>query len=54
MKRHNLTESDLIQAIHKNGFLSIEEIETAFFETNGKITIVPRQRPFTTGHRENK
>jgi len=42
MKLHNLSEDDLEQAAHKEGLHSIEEVSEAFFETDGKISIVPK------------
>ena len=44
MKRHNLSLDDLVQAGHKMGLPSIENIALAIFETDGKITIVPKIR----------
>jgi uncharacterized membrane protein YcaP (DUF421 family) len=44
MKRHHLSMDDLIQALHKKGFLNLDEIEEAFFETNGKISLIPKAK----------
>ena len=40
MKRHNLSLDDLEQAARKAGVNSISQVEKAFFETDGKISII--------------
>jgi len=42
MKRHNLSLDDLQQAARKAGLKSTDQIEEAFFETDGKISIIPK------------
>jgi uncharacterized membrane protein YcaP (DUF421 family) len=42
MKVHNLSMEDLEQAARKAGLKSIEQIEEAYFETDGKFSIIPK------------
>ena len=42
MRQHNLTLDDLEQAIRKAGFLSTDEIREAYFETDGKISVITK------------
>ena len=44
MKLHNLSLEDLEQAARKAGLKSIRDIDEAFFETDGKISIIPKNR----------
>lgn len=44
MKLHNLSQEDLEQAARKAGLKSIDEIDEAFFETDGKVSIIPKNR----------
>ncbi len=44
MKRHHISMEDLLQALHKKGFSALDEIEEAFFETDGKISLVPKAK----------
>ena len=43
MKRHHISREDLVQAMHKKGYSSLAEIGEAIFETDGKISLVPRK-----------
>jgi uncharacterized membrane protein YcaP (DUF421 family) len=42
MKQHNLSFEDLEQAARKSGLKSIAQVDTAFFETDGKVSIIPK------------
>jgi len=42
MKRHNVTMDDLMQSVRKKGFMKLEEIDEALFETDGKISLIPK------------
>jgi uncharacterized membrane protein YcaP (DUF421 family) len=44
MKKHHITMEDLMQALHKKGFSDLEEIEEAIFETDGKISLIPKEK----------
>jgi uncharacterized membrane protein YcaP (DUF421 family) len=44
MKLHNLSPEDLEQAAHKHGLHSIDDIHLAIFETDGKVSIIPRSK----------
>lgn len=44
MRLHKLAMDDLLQAAHKAGLPDLEEVEKALFETDGKISIVPKAR----------
>jgi uncharacterized membrane protein YcaP (DUF421 family) len=44
MRRHNLSLDDLMQSLHKNGFMNLAEIEEAIFETDGKISLIPKAK----------
>jgi uncharacterized membrane protein YcaP (DUF421 family) len=42
MKQHSISENDLQQAARKAGIQSIDQVEKAYFETDGKLSIVPK------------
>lgn len=42
MRRHRLAEEEVLQAIRGSGQASLEDVEAVVFETNGKLTVVPR------------
>jgi uncharacterized membrane protein YcaP (DUF421 family) len=44
MKRHNITHDDLMEAVRKKGFMELNEIREASFETDGKISLVPKAK----------
>ena len=44
MKKNHISMEDLLQALHKKGFSNLEEIEEAFFETDGKISLIPKAK----------
>jgi uncharacterized membrane protein YcaP (DUF421 family) len=53
MKQARVTEDEILASIREEGFSSIEEIEAAILETNGKISVIAKghpvpQRPFQT------
>ena len=43
LRRELLTRADFDAALRQQGCRSIDEVELALLETNGHITIVPRQ-----------
>jgi uncharacterized membrane protein YcaP (DUF421 family) len=45
MKKFRITDDDVENALHQHGLLDIEEVERAFVEGDGEITIVPEARP---------
>jgi len=44
LKKNNLTLQDLRQAAHRDGIASLDDVEEAFFETNGKITLIQKNK----------
>jgi uncharacterized membrane protein YcaP (DUF421 family) len=40
MKQHSLSRDDLEQAARKAGVQSIDQVESAFFETDGKLSVI--------------
>jgi uncharacterized membrane protein YcaP (DUF421 family) len=44
MKRHNITMDDLMQSVRKKGFMELTEIDEAVFETDGKISLIPKAK----------
>jgi uncharacterized membrane protein YcaP (DUF421 family) len=40
MEKHYITEEDLAHTAHEAGGSGVKEIQTAYFESNGKITVV--------------
>ena len=42
IKSLNISVDDLFEAIRGNGFFSLDEIQYAIVETNGKITVIPK------------
>ena len=51
LKKANLDLSELMLLCREQGYFDIREIETAVFEHNGKLSILPKaeSRPITTG-----
>jgi uncharacterized membrane protein YcaP (DUF421 family) len=44
MQRHNVTMEDVMEALRKRGFASLEEISEVLFETDGKISLIPKAK----------
>lgn len=44
MRAHRVTDQQLSTALHEHGLMAVEEVEKAFIEPNGQITVVPRDR----------
>jgi uncharacterized membrane protein YcaP (DUF421 family) len=44
MRRHNITMDDLMQSVRKKGFIELAEIDEALFETDGKISLIPKAK----------
>jgi uncharacterized membrane protein YcaP (DUF421 family) len=44
MRRHNITMEDLMQSVRKKGFMELAEIDEALFETDGKISLIPKAK----------
>jgi uncharacterized membrane protein YcaP (DUF421 family) len=42
LRRNNLPESDLAEALRRNGVLDVEDVELAVLETDGTISVVKR------------
>lgn len=45
LRANNLPRSDLDESVRKQGLRSIDAVALAVLETNGEITIVPREKP---------
>ena len=43
LKRNNLGVDDLIESIRANGYLSLDQIDYAVFESNGKLSTMEKQ-----------
>ena len=56
MKDLNLSIDDLFEAIRGQGFFSLEQIQYAIMETNGKVSVMPKAEfaPVTNGDMKNK
>ena len=44
LRRAEVSERDLLEAVHLRGLASAAEVETAWIEPNGQIAVVPRRR----------
>lgn len=45
MRRHGLTEGDIEEAMRDAGLQGLEQIEAAYLERSGKLSIVPKGHP---------
>jgi uncharacterized membrane protein YcaP (DUF421 family) len=44
MQKNMITESDLHESLRNQGKINtLEEVEEAYFETNGKISVITKQ-----------
>jgi uncharacterized membrane protein YcaP (DUF421 family) len=43
MKLHNLTRDDIDQAMRKEGLAGLDEAAELYFETDGKISVIPKK-----------
>ncbi len=44
MRRHHITEADLLEAARLRGVDRIEDLEAAYFERNGSVSVVPKSK----------
>ncbi len=44
LRRAEMSERDLLEAVHLRGLASVDEAEAAWMEPNGQIAVVPRRR----------
>jgi uncharacterized membrane protein YcaP (DUF421 family) len=51
MRRHNIPQSDLEEAVREAGLGDVEAVGAATLETDGKITVVPREHQPQRGQR---
>jgi uncharacterized membrane protein YcaP (DUF421 family) len=50
LEREDLSEEDVIQALHEHGLTNVSEVKLAVLEGDGMISVVPRD-PSKAGHR---
>jgi uncharacterized membrane protein YcaP (DUF421 family) len=48
MREEGVTEDELLAAIREHGLRSPAEVELAVLETDGTISVIPRERPSST------
>ncbi len=51
MRREDLSEDECMMALREHGFAKVEEVSLAVLETDGTISVVPRQAEMQRGKR---
>ena len=46
MQQKQITKHDLEEAMRLNGMISLDEIDSAYLERNGRISIIPKNKKF--------
>jgi uncharacterized membrane protein YcaP (DUF421 family) len=48
MRRENLSEADVLQAMREHGFENVDQVKTAVLEVDGSISIIPKEQAHVT------